>query len=656
MTASDSTPVPVRTAARSPAHEAARLSALLTAAPAAIIELAPDATVRTWNAGAERLYGWRSDEVIGKPLPTVAADEMVFVRKLVADTMAGHPLFQVDARRTHKDGGTLDVCISTAPVEGRDGAPDGIIAVVMDVTEHRWAASALKASERQYRAVTDGAPLGIAVLSAEERFLFVNRKYESWFGLPREQVIGRPAVELLGDALHARVAPFVRRVLRGETVSFEVEVTLGDGRARQHQVTCFPQVADDGTTSGFFSLWNDVTEQKLLEEQYRQAQKMEVVGRLAGGIAHDFNNLLTVILSHADFLQDVAAEAGLADDARQMREAAQKAAQLTRQLLAVSRKQSMQPREIDLSQVVHGMEQLLARTMGDAIDLQVALHEQGGHVRADQGQVEQVIMNLVLNARDALPDGGRITIATDRATVGEAEAPAGLAPGAYIRLSVTDDGKGIAPEHRARLFEPFFTTKEQGEGTGLGLATVWGIVKQSGGYVTVESEPGEGATFHAWFPELAPLARPAQRPPAIVQPGGRETVLLVEDEPIVRTIAQKSLERHGYTVLTAENGEEALKLARGLSGPIHLLLTDLIMPQMGGVILAQEFAKVRALTRVLFCTGYAGSELVQRGGLPANCGMIEKPFSPDSLARRVREVLDSPEVSPAVHTRRSRSA
>ena len=639
------------------AQHANRFQALLTAAPVAIIELAPDATVRTWNAGAERLYGWSADEVVGKLLPTVGEDELVFVRKLIADTMAGASLHQADARRQHKDGGMLDVCLSTAPVAGLDGEPDGIIAVVVDVTEHRWASSALKASERQYRAVTDGAPLGIAVLSAEERFLFVNRKYEDWFGRPRDEIIGQTARELLGEELHAIVAPYVRRALRGETVSFDTDVTLAGGRVRHLHTTYFPEVGDEGTTTGYFALCEDATERRNLEEQCRQSQKMEAVGQLAGGIAHDFNNLLTVILSHADFLSEAAEQAGLGEDARQMRNAAHKAAQLTRQLLAVSKKQTMQPTELDVAQVVHGMEQLLARTMGDNITLDVQLPAQAGPVRADQGQLEQVIMNLVLNARDAMPDGGRITIALEQLTLSAADAPVGVTAGAFARLSVTDTGAGIRPEHKARIFEPFFTTKEQGMGTGLGLATVYGIVKQSGGHLTVESEPGRGAAFHVWLPEVPVDVRPVVRAVARnAKIGGLETVLLVEDEPIVRLIAQKSLERQGYTVLQAEHGEEALKLARGFAGPIHLLLTDLIMPQMGGVLLAQEFAKVRALTRVLFCTGYAGSEIVQKGRLPANCGLIEKPFSPDSLAARVREVLDSPIASAAVHTRRSRSA
>ena len=640
------------------APDAERLQALLTAAPVAIIELAPDATVRTWNAAAERLFGWRPEEVLGKPLPAADAGELVFVRKLIADTMAGGSLSQVEARRQHKDGGTLDVSVSTAPVLGPDGASDGIITVITDVTEQHWAASALKASERQYRAVTDGAPMGIAVMSAEERFLFVNRKYEEWFGVPREEIIGRTSSELLGTELHDRVSPYVRRVLRGETVSFGADVGLPGGRVRHHQVTYFPEIGDEGTTTGYFAVCNDVTEHKQMEEQFRQAQKMEAVGQLAGGIAHDFNNLLTVILSHAEFLTEAAEQAGLADDARQMRDAAHKAAALTRQLLAVSRKQAMQPKDLDLGHVVHGMEQLLARTMGDSVDLRVVLPDSAGAVRADEGQIEQVIMNLVLNARDAMPEGGRITVAVEPVTVSAADAPVGASPGAYVKLSVTDNGTGIAAEHRARLFEPFFTTKPVGVGTGLGLATVYGIVTQSGGHLSVESELGRGTSFHVWLPEVPVDVRPVARAaPKIAPVGGRETVLLVEDEPIVRIIAQKSLERQGYMVLEAENGEEALRLARGFAGPIHLLLTDLIMPQMGGVLLAQEFAKVRALTRVLFCTGYAGSELVQKGKLPANCGLIEKPFSPDSLAIRVREVLDSPVASPAVHRpRKARSA
>ena len=654
MKASPQAPSPARTLA----HEAARLRAMLSAAPAAIIELAPDGTVRSWNAGAERLYGWRADEVLGTTLPSVTDDELVFVRKMVADTMSGGSLHQVDARRQHKDGGMLDVCISTAPIDGADGEPDGIVAIVMDVTDHRWAASALKASERQYRAVTDGAPLGIAVMSSEERFLFVNRKYEDWFGIPRDQIIGLTARELLGEELHERAAPFVRRALRGETVTFDADVKLAGGQVRHLHVTYFPEVGEEGTTTGYFAVCEDATARKQLEDQFRQSQKMEAVGQLAGGIAHDFNNLLTVILSHADFLSEAAAQAGLADDAKQMRDAAHKAAALTRQLLAVSKKQSMQLKDLDLGHVVSGMEQLLSRTMGDNVALRVQLPESTGPVHADQGQVEQVIMNLVLNARDAMPDGGCISIAIDRVTVSAADAPVGVTPGAFVRLTVRDTGAGIAPEHKSRIFEPFFTTKELGMGTGLGLATVYGIVKQSEGHLTVESEPGQGSAFHVWLPEVPVDVRPIVRAvPKSATIGGRETVLLVEDEPIVRVIAQKSLERAGYTVLQAEHGEEALRLARGFAGPIHLLLTDLIMPQMGGVLLAQEFAKVRALTRVLFCTGYAGSELVKEGRLPANCGLIEKPFSPDSLAARVREVLDSPVASPAVHRpRQTRSA
>jgi len=387
----------------------------------------------------------------------------------------------------------------------------------------------------------------------------------------------------------------------------------------------------------------DVTEQRHLEEQFRQSQKMEAVGQLAGGIAHDFNNLLTAILGNTQLLlRDLPPGDSKRGDVEEIRKASERAASLTRQLLAYSRRQMLQPEVLDLNVVVAEMDRMLRRLIGEHIALVTVLAPDLGRVRADPNQIEQVIVNLAVNARDAMPDGGKLMIETANLTLDEsfAQAHLGSVAGEYALLAVTDTGTGMDATVRAHVFEPFFTTKEVGKGTGLGLATVYGIVKQSGGYISVYSEVGHGSTFKIYLPRIVATADAV----GSVQKGGptrgTETVLVVEDEPAVLQLSQRALEAQGYVVLAASDPPAALRVVERHGGTIHLLLTDVVMPTMSGAELAERLVAQRPGIRVLYMSGYPGDAVVQHGALPSGSAFLQKPFSPDGLSRKVRDVLD----------------
>ena len=393
-----------------------------------------------------------------------------------------------------------------------------------------------------------------------------------------------------------------------------------------------------------FSAWVDITDQRRLEIQYQHAQRMEVVGRLAGGVAHDFNNLLTVITSVSDLLLlDLEHDNPIREEIGYIQRAAENAAKLTQQLLAFSRQQILQPRAIGLTDVVVSIEGLLRRLIGEDVELVTRFDPHLGVVRADPGQVERVITNLAVNARDAMPDGGRVTITTANAEMDEAylrEHPVARA-GRYVMLAVSDTGIGIDESVKARLFEPYFTTKQLGKGTGLGLATVYGIVKQAGGFVWAYSEPGQGATFKVYFPRIDELAEPQVAPSVGRPPQGSETVLVVEDMAPVRTAMCKVLERHGYTVIEAADGEEALRRISEHRGPIHVVVTDVVMPKMGGGQLGSRLRELRPELRVVYMSGYPDAEAVRTGVLEAGIAYLEKPFSLAVLLKKLRAVLDA---------------
>ncbi len=385
---------------------------------------------------------------------------------------------------------------------------------------------------------------------------------------------------------------------------------------------------------------------ELLEEQLRQAQKAEAIGRLAGGVAHDFNNLLTVINGCAEFsLEQLPHDHPVSENLLEIRQTARRAADLTRQLLAFGRKQILASKVIDLNAVVAGMEKMLRRLIGEDINLVLALHPQLGRVKADTGQIEQVIMNLAINARDAMPEGGTLTLETQNLELDDAYARAhtSVQPGPHVMLAVSDTGAGMDHDTLGHVFEPFFTTKGPGKGTGLGLATVYGIVKQSGGNTSVYSEVRRGTTFKVYLPQTeAPLDATTTGNPR-VSLRGTETILLVEDEKAVRVLARRILERNGYTVLEAEGGIQAIERVEQHEGPIHLLVTDVVMPRMGGAAVVEGVSALRPGIKALYVSGYAPTAVVHHGIVDPAAPFLEKPFTPGTLAAKVREVLDSPE-------------
>jgi two-component system cell cycle sensor histidine kinase/response regulator CckA len=510
--------------------------------------------------------------------------------------------------------------------------------------------------------VLEQLPAMVFVKDAVElRFTHFNRAGEELLELSRTALLGKNDHDLFPAAQADAFVDKDRQVLAtGGVWDIPEEPILTPRGTRWLHTRKIPVRGPDGTISHLLGISMDITERKRAEdlmrashqeslarteEQLRQAQKMEAVGRLAGGVAHDFNNLLSVILGYAHLLQgQLDGDPRYGGDLREIRTAGERAASLTRQLLAFSRQQVLDPRVLDLSEVVRNLEPMLRRIVGEDVEITVGEHPVLGRIKADPGQLEQVLMNLVVNSRDAMPTGGKLTIELANVDLdGDYAAEhLGVTPGPHVMLAVSDTGFGMDRATAARIFEPFFTTKEKGKGTGLGLSTVFGIVQQSGGTIWVYSEPGAGATFKIYLPMTSDDAMLLREPERVGRLGGSETILLAEDEEQVRVMVATILRRQGYTVLEARDAMAAMHHARHHPAAIDLLLTDVVMPEVGGRSLAVQIAAVRPGLRVLYVSGYTDDAVVRHGVLEADVAFLQKPITPDALARKVREVLDGP--------------
>jgi PAS domain S-box-containing protein len=515
----------------------------------------------------------------------------------------------------------------------------------------------LKRSEETLRERTtylnsliENSPLAIVVHDADGRVHMCNKAFEQLFLYRQEEIVGAK----LDDLISTKEAPsepneITQRVLAGEDIHVTTQRRRKDRTIVDVELHGVPFTVH-GTDKRAFGLYQDITERKVLEDQLRQSQKMQAVGRLAGGVAHDFNNLLMVIQGHGELLRQTIGSGGPHyRHIEQIQKAAERAASLTQQLLAYSRRQLIAPTVLDLNFVVAEMGKMLPPLIGEDVELVTLTNAARGQVKADRSQVEQVILNLAINARDAMPDGGKLTIETSNVVLDESYSArhSGVQPGPYVMLGFSDTGCGMDAETQSHIFEPFYTTKEKGKGTGLGLATVFGVVKQSGGHIWVYSEPGRGSTFKVYLPQVGEFVRAPSVADESSEPhSGSGTVLLVEDEEAVRELVGDNLRQNGYTVLEAKNGADALEIAEKHRTRIHLMVTDVVMPGMSGRELAQRLAARHANMKVLYMSGYTDSAIVHHGVLESGTFFLQKPFRAEDLARKVRELLESSPCKP----------
>ncbi|MCY3024228.1 MAG: PAS domain S-box protein [Planctomycetota bacterium] len=512
-----------------------------------------------------------------------------------------------------------------------------------DVTEHKWAEQELRESEERYRSLVEVCPDAIFV-TRDDKIVVANKAGLQLFGATKpEQIIGKSPLDFVPPENHAAAREHLRRQteLRAQIPLAEAQFRRLDGKLVTVEVAAAP-ILDRGGTA-FLAVMRDITERKQLENQFRQAQKMDAIGQLAGGVAHDFSNVLAIIMARSELsMHRLTPQDPLWQELDLIRKTGERATALVRQLMAFSRRQMLRPKLLDLNTVVAEMGTMLRRVIGEDIALTTVLEPKPWLAKADPSQIEQVLMNLVVNARDAMPRGGKLTIETANVILDETycRQHPDARPGPHALLAVSDTGCGMDPSVLPRIFEPFFTTKGLGQGTGLGLSTAYGIIKQSNGNIEVYSEPGKGTTFKIYLPQAVEEAVPASGSDSLPAVGrGTETVLVVEDEEIVGDLVREVLVHHGYTVLQARHGAEALHLCEQHRGSIHLLLTDVTMPEMSGPELAGHAARLRPDMKVLFMSGYTSHAAANHGLLARGAAFIEKPFTPVALMRAVQKAL-----------------
>ena len=629
---------------------AARLAAIVASSSDAIIGKTLEGVVTSWNSAAETIFGYSQTEMVGQPIFRLIPEELHGDERTLLDCIArGEPVEFAETERIRKDGRRVNISVSVSPIRDAQGRVVGAASIKRDVTERKAAAEALARSQERLRLALKAARMGTWQWDVATDTLAWDEQLHELYGVEPghrvtryEDFIGRVHEDDRGY-----VAASIQRALEGDGgLDYEFRIVLPGGRVRwladQGRLMRNPE----GRPLYMTGVCLDMTERKLLEERLRQAQRMDSVGQLAGGIAHEANNMMSVVLGCADYvLQRDDLPGPVRDDVDQIWKAATRTAGITQQLLAFSRRQVLQPQVLDLNATVRDLESILSRTLGETRALRMHLSPALGLIRADPGQLEQVLINLTLNARDAMPDQGRLTIETMNVVLDEGYVAGksldSLRPGTYATLVVSDTGQGMDRATAARVFEPFFTTKGVGEGTGLGLSTVYGIVKQSGGFIWVYSEPGMGTAFKLYFPLAVDTPGAADSPGAPPTAGNNETVIVAEDEAMVRSIMARTLRDCGYNVLEAANGREALNILEAESGRVSLIVADVVMPDLGGREMAARAAEQWPDVPVLFTSGYTGLDVVRRGLLEDGREFLQKPLAPEALARKVREMVDA---------------
>jgi two-component system cell cycle sensor histidine kinase/response regulator CckA len=622
----------------------ARFRGAFDQAPIGMALVAPDGSWLEVNKAICDLVGYSEAELLQTNFQALThPDDLAADLEQLEATLAGEiDSYTMEKRYFHKDGHVVVVLLSVSLVRDHAGTPRYFVSQVKDIGERKQAEQLQAASERRYRDLFENAYDALYSLDAEGRLTDANRAFEHLAGRSLDEMLGHSIVGILApDSRGAGRRRLAARLLGRSPHGFECTITSREGAHVQVEITS-RLIVENGEVVGVQGVAREIGTRKRLEEERRLGQKLEAVGRLAGGIAHDFNNLLTAIRGYTDLaLLRAGAETPL-DEILEIRRAAEQASRLTRQLLAFGRKQVLELRVLDLNSVVASTETMLRRVIGEQVQLETKLGADLGRVKADPSQLEQVIVNLVVNARDAMSEGGRVTIETARLELDEESArqhppvPAGR----YVTLTVTDTGRGIDAKTRRQLFEPFFTTKEPGHGTGLGLATVYGIVKQSRGYIRVDSEPGAGARFTIYLQAVRePLTKderelPPRRPDA---KRAAARILVAEDEEIVRRLLSKILAADGHTVLAAANGEEALELAR--ASDVELLITDVVMPGMGGPELLRRLREGKPDLPAIYISGHSEAAVSRNGKLSPGAIFVQKPFAYEELAATVAALL-----------------
>ncbi len=609
-----------------------------------------------FNKAGEDLLGHDREDLLGKnDLELFPSEQATFFMAKDREVLASGSMMDISEEpiQTAKQGERLlhtrKVCI-----KGSDGVSKYLLGISEDITERKQAEEKLRTSQQLLEGILNAMPVRVFWKNRDLVYLGCNRAFaqDAGFAKPAE-IVGKDDFHMGWRDLAEQYREADRQVIASETALLLMEepLTTPSGEILTVLTSKLPMRDSTGEVNGVLGIYLDITETKRqeverdkLKGQLRVAQKMEAIGSLAGGVAHDFNNLLSVILSYTGFAIDLVPEGDpLREDLQEVKKAADRAVALTRQLLAFSRKQVLQPVLLDLNQVATNVEKMLRRILGEDIEYAQVLAPDLGVTLADPGQIEQVIMNLVVNARDAMPEGGKLTLETANVEVDKEHAArhAALQPGFYVQLVVADTGRGMDEQTRSRIFEPFFTTKDKGKGTGLGLSTVYGIVKQSGGNITVASEVGHGTTFTIYLPrELERTPVPQKLETVRRQVTGNETILVVEDEEGLRKVAKRTLEGAGYKVLTAADGDDAMLTSVEYAGEIHLLLTDVVMPRMSGRALAQVLVRTRPTLQVVYMSGYTDDTIVRHGVLDPGTHFVAKPFTAAELQRKIRDVLD----------------